>query len=93
MLYRGSDQREPFNEPAERNYWTPLILGDNRRKTTKKPTKLIGSFALLLAVPTGLEPAERNWLSVFFNEQNDCIVSVMVCQAPNEKSLMLASWR
>ena len=30
-------------------------------KTTKKPTILIGSFALLLAVPTGNELAERNY--------------------------------
>ena len=31
-------------------------------KTTKKPAFLIGSFALLLAVPTGLETATRNYL-------------------------------
>ena len=34
-----------------------LILGETWHETTKKPTSLIGSFALFLAVPTGLEPA------------------------------------
>jgi hypothetical protein len=62
MLNRGFDRKALFTEPAERNHWTRLISGENWRKTTKKPTILIGSFVLFLAVPTGFEPAERNWL-------------------------------
>jgi len=34
-----------------------LFLGENWCKTTKKPTLLIGSFVLSLAVPMGVEPA------------------------------------
>ena len=67
MLNRGFDHKAPSNEPAERNYWTRLISGENWHKTTKKPTILIGSFALFLAVPTGVEPAERNWFGGRFS--------------------------
>jgi hypothetical protein len=42
---------------VERNNKTRFILSKNCRKTTKKPTFWIGSFALFLAVPTGFEPA------------------------------------
>jgi hypothetical protein len=42
-------------------------LGKNWHETTKKPTILIGSFALLLAVPTGFDPTERNWIDVWFS--------------------------
>ena len=62
MLYRGFDQKTLLNEPAERNCQTRLIFGKNRHETTKKPTISIGSFALFLAVPTGLGFATRNYL-------------------------------
>jgi len=33
----------------------------------KKTDLLIGSFAFSLAVPTGFEPAERNWFGGWFS--------------------------
>jgi hypothetical protein len=48
----------------------------------KKTDLLIGSFAFSLAVPTGFEPAERNWIDgVVIDDKDDCIVSFMGCQA------------
>jgi hypothetical protein len=41
---------------------TPSI-GEDQHKATKKPTMLIGSFALFLAVSTGVEFATRNYLN------------------------------
>jgi hypothetical protein len=48
-------------------------------KTTKKPTNLIGSFALFLAVPTGFEPAERNWYGGWFSMCSPMIVLCHLC--------------
>ena len=43
---------------------------------------MIGSFALLLAVPTGFEPAERNWFGGWFSMcKLILIVSLVKCQA------------
>ncbi len=61
MLDREFDQKSSFNEPAERINKTCLSLGEYQ-PIQKKPTILIGSFALLLAVPTGLGFATRNYL-------------------------------
>jgi hypothetical protein len=61
---RGFDEKQSFIRPAVRNEKPCQILSENRNKTTKKPTFLVGSFVSSLAVPTDFEAVERNWLSV-----------------------------
>ena len=47
-------------ETAERNFFYPSYFAKNDLKT-KKPSILIGFFVSVLAAPTGVKAAERNF--------------------------------
>jgi len=54
MLDRGFYQKTPFTEPAERNWKTYLILGENQPTTAKKTDLFDRFFRVTLGGPDGV---------------------------------------